>query len=86
MAMYLACVPVFTIMLLSRWLSDTFLRYIRKQVKEFSSGIRNENFFTITNAALDNPKGPNQPLNHTTRSNIGFNFKGTVTPLASAFC
>jgi hypothetical protein len=39
MAMYLAGVPVFTIMLLGRWSSDAFLRYIRKQVKEFSTGI-----------------------------------------------
>jgi hypothetical protein len=39
MAMYLAHVPVFTIMLLGRWSSDAFLRYIRKQVKEFSNGI-----------------------------------------------
>ena len=39
MAMYLAHVPVFTIMLLGRWSSNAFLRYIRKQVKEFSNGI-----------------------------------------------
>ena len=39
MAMYLAHVPVFTIMLLGCWSSDAFLRYIRKQVKEFSNGI-----------------------------------------------
>jgi len=39
MAMYLAGVPVFTIMLLGRWSSDAFLWYIRKQVKEFSTGI-----------------------------------------------
>jgi len=39
MAMYLAGVPVFTIMLLGRWSSNAFLRYIRKQVKEFSRGI-----------------------------------------------
>ncbi len=52
MAMYLAGVPVFTIMLLGRWSSDAFLRYIRKQVKEFSNGvsskmIQNESFFTM---------------------------------------
>jgi hypothetical protein len=39
MAMFLAKVPVYTIMLLGRWSSDDFLRYIRKQVKEFSKGI-----------------------------------------------
>jgi hypothetical protein len=52
MAMYLARIPVVTIMLLGRWSSDTFLRYIRKQVKEFSSGvsskmIQREDFFTV---------------------------------------
>jgi hypothetical protein len=39
MAMYLAGIPVFTIMLLGRLSSIAFLRYIRKHVKEFSSGI-----------------------------------------------
>jgi hypothetical protein len=33
MAMYLAGVPVFTIMLLGHWSSDPFLRCIRKQVR-----------------------------------------------------
>jgi hypothetical protein len=58
MVMYLAGVPVFTNMLLGRWSSDAFLHYIRKQVKEFSSGIsnkmiQNENFFTISTATAD---------------------------------
>jgi hypothetical protein len=35
---YLAGRPVYTIMLLGRWLSDAFLRYIEKQVREFSIG------------------------------------------------
>jgi hypothetical protein len=39
MAMYLADIPVFTIMLLGHWSSDAFLRYIRKQMKEFSTEI-----------------------------------------------
>jgi hypothetical protein len=39
MAMYLNGVPVYTIMLLSRWSSDAFLRYIRKQVESFGSGV-----------------------------------------------
>jgi hypothetical protein len=39
MAMYLAGIPVFTIILLGRWSSDAFLCYIRKQVKEFSQGV-----------------------------------------------
>jgi hypothetical protein len=39
MAMYLARVPVFSIMLIGRWSSTAFLKYIRKQVQEFSQGI-----------------------------------------------
>ncbi len=34
MAMYLAGVPIFTIVLLGRWSSDAFMRYIHKQVRE----------------------------------------------------
>ena len=33
MAMYLEEVPVYSIMLMGRWSSDSFLRYIRKQVE-----------------------------------------------------
>jgi hypothetical protein len=39
MTMYLSGVSVYTLMLLGHWSSDAFLRYIRKQVKEFSNGI-----------------------------------------------
>jgi hypothetical protein len=39
MAMYLAGVPVFSIMLIGRWLSTAFLKYIRKQVQEFLQGV-----------------------------------------------
>lgn len=35
---YLAGTPVYTLMLLGRWSSDAFLRYIEKQVREFSRG------------------------------------------------
>ena len=39
MLLYLAKVPTTTIMILGRWLSDSFLLYIRKQVLEFSAGL-----------------------------------------------
>ena len=39
MAMYLGECPVFTIMMIGRWSSDAFLRYIRKQVEQFSHSI-----------------------------------------------
>jgi hypothetical protein len=86
MAMYLAAVPNFTIMLLGRWSSDAFLRYIRKQVKEFSSRIsekmiQNENFFTIPSASNDDPRTTNHPLNHSSRNITGLSFKGTIRPL-----
>lgn len=52
MMMYLAKEPIYTIMLVGRWSSDAFLRYIEKQVKEFTKGvstrmIRCETFFNI---------------------------------------
>jgi hypothetical protein len=39
MAMYLGECPVYTVMLIGRWSSDAFLRYIRKQVMEFSHNV-----------------------------------------------
>ena len=39
MAMFLNKVKTYTIMLQGRWSSNAFLRYIRKQVKEFSHGV-----------------------------------------------
>ncbi len=39
MAMYINKVPVYTIMLLGRWSSDAFLRYIRKQCEEFGHDV-----------------------------------------------
>jgi hypothetical protein len=68
MAMFLAGVPVFTIMLLGRWSSDAFLRYIRKQVKEFSAGISqkmilHEDFFTIPSFTINEAGSSNRSLN-----------------------
>ena len=39
MMMYLAKTPVYTIMMTGRWSSNAFLRYIEKQVLEFSKGL-----------------------------------------------
>jgi hypothetical protein len=77
MAMQLAGVPVYTIMLIGRWSSDAFLQYIWKQVQAFSIGISNHmiaspEFFTIPNTV-----SPNDPFvlghlnNLAARSNIG---------------
>ena len=39
MAMYLDEVPIYTIMMIGRWSSDTFLWYIREQVESFSHNV-----------------------------------------------
>ncbi len=90
MAMYLAGVPVFTIMLLGRWSSDAFLRYIRKQVREFSTGIsskmiQNENFYTVPTASSDDPRNPKHPLNIAAQNTSGLYFKDAIRPLVSVF-
>lgn len=56
MAMYLTDTPVYTIMLVGRWSSDAFLRYIRTQVQRFARGVslnmvKSEDFFTVPAAA-----------------------------------
>ena len=63
MAMYLAGVPVFTIMLIGRWSSDAFLRYIRRQVLQFSAGVSKrmvglaaQDFFTVPDVDVEHPR------------------------------
>ncbi len=89
MAMYLAHIPVFTIMLLGRWSSNAFLRYIRKQVKEFSNGVSSkmitkESFFTIPSASSQDPRSSNNHLNLASHNNHGPCFK-VVIKLVSVF-
>lgn len=76
MAMYLTAVPVFTIMLLGRWSSDAFLRYIRRQVQEFSKGVsgkmvENADFYTIPEISPEDPRITGHHLNHQMRNNCG---------------
>jgi hypothetical protein len=85
MAMYLAGVPVFTIMLLGRWASDAFLRYIRKEIQEFSNSvssmmIQNNRFFTIPE-----PVGSNATSRPGTRNNNGADIKGALKPVINSF-
>jgi hypothetical protein len=54
MAMYLAGVPIFSIMLIGSWSSLAFLKYIRKQVQEFSFGISLQTFKHINNPLTTN--------------------------------
>jgi hypothetical protein len=90
MAMYLAGVPIFTIMLLGRWSSDAFMRYIRKQVSEFSAGVsskmtQNEAFFTIPLDPTRNPNQTHHPINKALLTKHGLNFKDALNPLISVF-
>jgi hypothetical protein len=64
MAMYLvAGVPVFVIMLTGRWSFDAFLRYIRRQVLQFSAGVskrmistKSQDFFTLPDFDPEHPR------------------------------
>jgi hypothetical protein len=90
MAMYLAGVPVFMSMLLGHWSSNAFFHFIRKQVKEFSSGISQkmitkEHFFTIPSTSLDDPRIQNHPLNLASQNIGGYGFKDAIMPLVSVF-
>jgi len=80
MAMYLGECPVFMIMLIGRWSSDAFLRYIRKQVMEFSQNVAKkmlscQNFRHIPDVNKrippDDPRIRNHPNNAETRKNVG---------------
>jgi hypothetical protein len=75
MAMYLNGIPVYTIMLLGRWSSDAFLRYIRKQVTEFSKGVARKMiqrpvYFHVSHAELDDPRTHNR-LSSAANSGMG---------------
>jgi hypothetical protein len=80
MAMFLGGLPVYLIMLMGRWSSDAFLRYIRKQIEQFSHDVSTkmiENMFhryipEISSTSTDkNPMQRNHPNNAETRRNVG---------------
>ena len=81
MAMFLGGCPVFLIMMIGRWSSDAFLRYIRKQVKKFNHDVSRKmlthmfhrhipNYSSQTVSHLD-PRQHNHPDNAATRINVG---------------
>jgi hypothetical protein len=82
MAMYLGECPVFVMMMIGRWSSDAFLRYIRKQVEQFSHNVssrmlrfelhRHISELTPQTHRLD-PRQHNHRDNAATRMNIGGN-------------
>jgi hypothetical protein len=81
MAMFLGGCPVFLIMMIGCWSNDAFLRYIRKQVKEFNHDVSQKmlthmfhrhipNYLSPTVSHL-NPRQRNHPDNAETRINVG---------------
>ena len=89
MAMYLNDVPTYTIMLVGRWSSDAFLKYIRRQVQEFTSGvstrmIQRGSFFNVPHAYStshrEDPRTPNCRQSFAGINSIGRN-AGFGTPM-----
>ena len=82
MAMYLNGVPVYTIMLLGRWSSDAFLRYIRKQVESFGSGVSSKMIVTsrflhvFHSTNLEDPRTSRNPAFFA--ANIGMGSGGNI--------
>ena len=77
--MYLGKCPVNTIMLIGQWSSNPFLRYIRKQVMEFSHNVSkrmltHQNYRHIPNfdhrVSANNPPVHNNPNNAKTMRNV----------------
>jgi hypothetical protein len=65
--MFLAGTPVYTTMLMGRWPSDAFMRYIRKQVLSLSHGIAAkmltfEQFYTVPDFVHTSADGNLRPL------------------------
>jgi hypothetical protein len=90
MAMYLAGVPAFTIMLIGRWSSDAFLRYIRRQVQEFSAGVSSkmlltDEFFAVSGITPEDPRVSGNSNNFSGRGlNIGLTAQNrAMTPAFS---
>jgi hypothetical protein len=83
MAMFLGNCSVCLIMMIVCWSSDAFLRYIQKQVKEFSHNVSkrmNKHMFyrhipTYTTPLVSHldPRQRNNPNNAETRRNVGGN-------------
>jgi hypothetical protein len=60
MAMYLGGVPVFAIMMIGRWSSDAFMKYIRKQIEQFTFDVSSrmltmQHFRHVPNQPLGSP-------------------------------
>ena len=87
MAMYMKECTIYTIMMIGRWSSDSFLRYIRKQVEQFSHNVSRRMIrFQFHHQIPDlepavyhlEHRKRNQPDNAETRGNIGGNLSRRV--------
>ena len=87
MTMYHGECPIYTIMMIGRWFVDYFLRYIRKQVEQFSHNIsrRMSRFhfhrhIPVLEPAVSHldPRERNHPDNAKKRINIGGNLSRRV--------
>jgi hypothetical protein len=61
MAMYLGGLPVYAIQLIGWWSSDSFMKYLRKQIEEFTLGVSTKMltmqvFWHVPSHALTNPE------------------------------
>jgi hypothetical protein len=70
MAMYLVGVLIFTIMLIGRWSSNAFLRYVCRQFLQFRAGVATrmvspqaQNFFTLLDFDAEHPRTPSHRSN-----------------------
>ena len=61
MAMYLGGLPIHAIQLIGHWSSDSFMKYLHKQIEEFTLGVSTKMltmqvFWHVPSHALTNPK------------------------------
>lgn len=81
MGMFLAGTPVYTIMLMGRWSSDAFMRYLRKQVISLSHSIATkmltfEEFYTVPDFVHTSADGDPRTRNNSNLASTQ-NFNGT---------
>ena len=88
MAMSLDQIPVYVIMMIGRWSSDAFHKYIRKQVEQFSHNVAKIMFKNLMfrhipevepRVSHPDPRQRNHPDNAETRNNVGGNLSRSVT-------
>ena len=88
MAMFLDEIPVYVIMMIGRWSSDAFLKYIRKQVEQFSHNVAKRMIKNLMYRHIPeieprvshrDPRQRNHQDNAETRKNVG----GSLSRLVS---